>query len=41
MLAHGVHAFAPGSQLTVYLEPDDVLRFRADGSAMTLAAEAA
>lgn len=41
MLTHGVHAFAPRSQLTAYLEPDDVLRFRADGSAMAIAAEAA
>jgi glycerol transport system ATP-binding protein len=34
MLTHGVQSFAPGSQITAYLEPDDVLRFHADGSAM-------
>jgi len=41
MLAHGIHAFAVGSQLTVYLEPDDILRFSADGAAIAHTAEAA
>jgi len=41
MLAHGIHTFAPGAQLTVYLEPEDVLRFRSDGSAMSRELEAA
>lgn len=41
MLAHGIHSFAPGSQITAYLEPDDVLRFSGDGSAMARQLEAA
>jgi hypothetical protein len=41
MLAHGIHSFAPGSQLAAYLEPDDVLRFNSDGSAMARQLEAA
>ena len=41
MLTHGVHRFEPGSRLTAYLEPGDVLRFRDDGSAVTSTAEAA
>ncbi len=41
MLAHGIHTYAPGSQLTVYLEPEDVLRFHSDGSAMARGLEAA
>lgn len=34
MLTHGIREFAPGARLTAYLEPDDVIRFRGDGSAM-------
>jgi glycerol transport system ATP-binding protein len=41
MLTHGVHRFAPGSRLTVYLEPADVMRFQSDGSAIAPAREAA
>jgi len=31
MLAHGVHAFAPGTSLRVYVEPQDVMLFDAQG----------
>ncbi len=41
MLAHGVHRFEPGAKLTVYLEPDDVMRFHTNGSAMVATPEAA
>ncbi len=41
MLTHGVHRFEPGSKVTVYLEPDDVMRFHTNGVAMPSAAEAA
>ncbi len=41
MLTHGVHRFEPGSRLTVYLEPEDVLRFDAVGRAIAPATEVA
>ena len=41
MLTHGVHRFEPGSRVTVYLEPEDVMRFNANGLAMASASEAA
>ena len=41
MLTHGVHRFEPGANVTVYLEPEDVLRFLADGTAMAPVTEAA
>ncbi len=41
MLTHGVHAFEPGSQQTVYVEPDDMMSFQADGRALGHAGKAA
>lgn len=40
MLAHGIHSFAPGTSLTVYVEPEDVMQFAADGLAIHAPAEA-
>ena len=34
MLTHGVRDFTPGSHITVYLEPEDVMRFHTNGVAM-------
>ncbi len=41
MLTHGVQIFTPGEQVSVYLEPSDVMQFGADGRAMTTVREAA
>ena len=41
MLTHGVQTFSPGTQVSVYLEPADVMQFSADGRAMTAVREAA
>ena len=41
MLTHGVQSFPPGTQISVYLEPADVMQFSADGRAMTTVREAA
>lgn len=40
MLAHGIHAFAPGDSLTAYLEPADILMFDANGAALPQPVEA-
>ena len=41
MLARGIHLFAPGTSLTVYVEPDDVMQFDATGAAIHTRREAA
>ncbi len=41
MLVRGIHAFAPGSRLTVHVEPDDILQFGVDGVALAPLADAA
>jgi glycerol transport system ATP-binding protein len=41
MLTHGVQAFTPGEQVSVFLEPSDVMQFQSDGRAMTPVREAA
>ncbi len=41
MLARGIHAFAPGTSLTVYVEPEDVMQFDAAGQAIRPRREAA
>jgi glycerol transport system ATP-binding protein len=41
VLAHGIHAFAPGTALTVYVEPGDVMQFDAAGRAIRPQAQAA
>jgi len=40
-LVHGVQAFEPGSSVTVYVEPADVMQFAGDGAALMPAREAA
>jgi len=41
MLARGIHTFAPGTFLTVYVEPDDMMQFDAAGRAIPSKREAA
>ena len=41
MLARGIHTFAPGTSLTVYVEPEDIMQFDADGRAILPRREAA
>lgn len=41
MLARGIHSFAPGTSLTVYVEPEDVMQFDDAGRAIRPQREAA
>jgi glycerol transport system ATP-binding protein len=41
MLTHGVHAFEPGSALTVHVDPDNVMAFDAAGRAIAAQRKAA